>query len=385
MKKLAIVTTHPIQYNAPFFKMLHDRCNINIKVFYTWSQSESEKKFDPGFGMEIKWDIPLLEGYNYSFVNNVSATPGSHHFKGINNPTLIDEIQHWMPDAILVYGWSFVSHLKVLRFFKGKIPVLFRGDSTLLNENRSIKKYLRRIFLKYVYSFIDIALYAGLANKDYFLAHGIKENKLFFMPHAIDNDRFCRNENNVARGLELRKKLLIEEDALVFLFAAKLDINKNASLLINAFLNLNKNDTYLVIAGNGTLEQSLKLQYGLKKNIRFIDFQNQNQMPNLYSMCDVFTLPSKSETWGLSVNEAMAGGKAVIISNTCGASYDLIEHGVNGFVFKNDDIDSLKEYLQFFYDNRKFIQSMGQRSAEMIKKYSYENDCIVLEKVFSSI
>jgi glycosyltransferase involved in cell wall biosynthesis len=385
MKKLAIVTTHPIQYNAPFFKMLHDRSNINIKVFYTWSQSELEKKFDPGFGMEIEWDIPLLQGYNYSFVNNVSTMPGSHHFKGINNPTLINEIQNWKPDAILVYGWNFISHLKVLRFFKGRIPVLFRGDSTLLNEKKSIKKYARRIFLKYVYSFVDIALYAGLANKAYFLAHGIKDNNLFFMPHAIDNDRFCRNVKNEECGLELRKNLLIKKNALVFLFAAKLDKNKNASLLIDAFLNLKENDAYLVIAGNGIEEHSLKLRYAQKKNIRFIAFQNQNKMPNLYAMCDVFTLPSKSETWGLSVNEAMACGKAIIISNTCGASYDLIEHGLNGFVFKNDDIDSLKAFLQIFIENRKLVQSMGQRSAEIVKKYSYENDCIVLENIFSSI
>jgi glycosyltransferase involved in cell wall biosynthesis len=381
MKKLAIVSTHPIQYNAPFFKMLHERGNINIHVFYTWSQSESGKKFDPGFGMEIKWDIPLLEGYNYTFVNNVSTKPGSHHFKGINNPTLIDEIQHWKPDALLVYGWSFTSHLKLLRFFKGRVPVLFRGDSTLLNEKENIKKYLRRIFLKYVYSFVDVALYAGLANKAYFLAHGIKENKLFFMPHAIDNDRFCKNESHIANGMALRRKLLIEDDVLIFLFAAKLDNNKNATLLIDAFLSINKNDACLVIAGNGTLETPLKLQYGPNNNIRFIDFQNQYQMPSLYAMCDVFVLPSKSETWGLAVNEAMAGEKPVIISDSCGASYDLVAHGINGFVFKNGDKDSLKEYLQFFVDNKNAAQIMGQHSAEMIKGYSYENDCIIIEKI----
>ena len=67
MEKLAIISTHPVQYNAPFFKLLTERNNIKIKVFYTWSQSENNKKYDPGFDRIIAWDIPLLDGYEYEF------------------------------------------------------------------------------------------------------------------------------------------------------------------------------------------------------------------------------------------------------------------------------------------------------------------------------
>ena len=73
MIKLAIISTHPIQYNAPFFKLLSQRGKVVIKIFYTWSQSEAGSKYDPGFGKEIIWDIPLLDGYDYCFVNNNSA------------------------------------------------------------------------------------------------------------------------------------------------------------------------------------------------------------------------------------------------------------------------------------------------------------------------
>src|SRR5438105_951467 len=134
MKKLAIVTTHPIQYNAPLFAMLSSRRKIAIKVFYTWSQAAEEKLYDPGFGIDRSWDIPLLTGYDYCFVKNVSSKPGSHHFWGIQNPTLIGDIKEYDPDAILVYGWSFYSHLKVMRYFKGRKKILFRGDSTLIDD-----------------------------------------------------------------------------------------------------------------------------------------------------------------------------------------------------------------------------------------------------------
>src|SRR5215218_1976209 len=111
MKKLAIVTTHPIQYNAPWFKLLSQRGRINVKVFYTWSQTERGPKYDPTFKKMVEWDIPLLQDYSYEFVENISKDPGSHHFNGVNNPTLNKTIETWGPDAVLVIGWSYKSHL----------------------------------------------------------------------------------------------------------------------------------------------------------------------------------------------------------------------------------------------------------------------------------
>ena len=73
------------------------------------------------FKKNITWDIPLLNGYEYQFVNNSSKDPGSHHYNGIINPTLISDIETWKADAILVFGWKFNSHLKCLKYFSKKI------------------------------------------------------------------------------------------------------------------------------------------------------------------------------------------------------------------------------------------------------------------------
>src|SRR5690348_3841680 len=106
--------------------MLNEKGQVDIKVFYTWGEGVLQNKFDPGFGKNIKWDIPLLDGYEYKFVENVASDPGSHHFRGINNPTLIKDIKDWEANVILVYGWNFKSHLSCLRYFHNKIPVYFR-------------------------------------------------------------------------------------------------------------------------------------------------------------------------------------------------------------------------------------------------------------------
>jgi glycosyltransferase involved in cell wall biosynthesis len=382
LHKLAIISTHPIQYNAPFFKLLTERGKIEIKVFYTWSQSEKGIKFDPGFGKEIQWDVPLLDGYEYIFVNNISITPGSHHYKGIDNPTLIKEVQNWGANAVFFYGWSFKSHFNAMRFFYGKIPVLFRGDSTLLDEKPGLKKIARKFFLKYVYSKIDVAMYAGNANKDYFKAHGLKDNQLFFMPHAIDNNRFQENEFTQKKSVGLRRELNIPNDGLVFLFAGKLETKKQPDFLAKAFLNISKKNTYLIIAGNGKMEESLKNDFEMYETIKFIEFQNQQQMPTLYGACDVFVLPSKGpgETWGLAINEAMAAGKAIIASDACGAAYDIVHNKINGLVFKKNNREALQTCLQFFTQNMQNAKIMGNASSQIIQEYSYEKDCISLEE-----
>ena len=122
MKKLAIIITHPIQYYVPVFQLLAKHCEL--KVFYSWGEDCLGAKYDPGFGKVINWDIPLLEGYDYTFLNNTSKNKGSHHKNGIINPDIISELEKFYPDAVLVYGWLYHSHRQVLNHFKNKILIL---------------------------------------------------------------------------------------------------------------------------------------------------------------------------------------------------------------------------------------------------------------------
>ena len=193
MKKLAIVITHPIQYYAPLFQLLATNAQIGLKVFYTWSQSKEVVK-DKTFGKDIVWDVPLLEGYSYEFVDNISKDPGSNSWKGIDTPELNTKIEAYNPDAILVYGWNMKSHFSVLRHFKNKIPVWFRGDSTMLDHQSILKRCLRKILLTIVYSFVDKAFYVGSANKSYFLQHGLNEAQLVYAPHAVNNTHFADSQ-----------------------------------------------------------------------------------------------------------------------------------------------------------------------------------------------
>ena len=382
MKRLAIITTHPIQYNAPLFKLLQQRGNIKIRVFYSWGSTVLENKYDPGFGKHINWDIPLLEGYEYVFEKNMSKAPGSHHFKGIDNPELINHIKEWGADAILVYGWAFKSHLQCLRYFKNKIPVYFRGDSTLLDESFGFKRILRTIFLKWVYQHVDKAFYVGIQNKMYYLKHGLKENQLLFAPHAVDNGRFFDKDGAYsAKALEWRRKLNIADDELVFLFAGKLEPKKDPELLIRAFVVIQVPGIHLILVGNGIMEKKLKEIYGKIKNLHFIDFQNQTMMPVIYRLGNVFVLPSAGpgETWGLAVNEAMACNRPVLVSHKCGSAVDLVDNGKNGYVFTAGDVQDLIKKMRFVIEHNPDLGKMRQYAKEKISHWNCEAVALAIE------
>jgi glycosyltransferase involved in cell wall biosynthesis len=368
--RLALISSHPIQYNAPWFKRLAAHQEHTFKVFYTWSQTESGSKYDPGFKREISWDIPLLEGYEYSFVKNIAKEPGSHHFRGIDNPELISILKTWNPDAILVMGWSFKSHLKVIRYFHGKIPVIFRGDSTLLDESSGFKTLLRRIFLKWVYSHIDYALFVGENNKQYFLAHGLKQDQLVYVPHAIDNSRFEQPDDiYTEKAFQLKQDLSIAATDFVVLFAGKFEQKKNPLFLVSLAKALASHEIRFLFAGNGDLKERILEQTGQDPRFTLIDFQNQTDMPVIYRLANLFVLPSAGpgETWGLALNEAIP----VIASSKTGGAIDLINDGISGKIIDANDVQDAVSFITKLQQDPSFYQAAVVENKRIIDKFTF--------------
>ncbi|MGN6415918.1 MAG: glycosyltransferase family 4 protein [Pseudobacter sp.] len=376
-KRLAIVITHPIQYYVPVFQLLSARGNIQLKVFYTWEQEAAG--FDKGFGRKFNWDIPLLDGYEYEFISNEGRTGKS--FYAIRNPDLVKKIKAWEPDMVLVYGWNYYSHLAVMRHFKSKIPVIFRGDSTLLNKGQGLKFFVKKQLLKFIYGNVDMALYVGSRSREYFREFGLNEDQLFFAPHSIDNNRFSTlNAEQQAFVSETRQKLNLTDNTLTILFAGKFQDTKNPGLLVDAVLELNDPSVHLLMVGNGHLENELKEKASGAENIHFMPFQNQSMMPAVYKLGDVYCLPSKGETWGLAVNESMASQRAILVSDKVGCAEDLVKPE-NGFVFPSGNMEALKQCIVQLKD-KNIVSRMGSMSFEIIKDWSIDRQVDAMETVF---
>ena len=371
MTRLAVVATHPIQYYAPLFRQLTERAGIEIRVFYEWEGASTVPTLDRDFGQAVQWDVPLLEGYAHEFVPNQAADPGTHHFDGLNNPDLVPRVLSFAPDAVLVFGWNYRSHLRLLRLLHSRVPILFRGDSTLLDERLGPRRLARRLFLRWIYRHIDRALYVGQHNRDYFRAHGLRDERLAWAPHAVDNARFADPAHD-ADALVWRRTLGIPDGAPTVVFAGKLEPKKAPDVLLDAFGRLGQTDTHLVVAGSGPMEAALRERAAGNARVHFVGFQNQSRMPVVYRLGDALVLPSRGpgETWGLAVNEAFACGRAAIVSDRVGCAPDLVLDGETGFVVPAANVTALTEALRLVAADRD--HRMGAAARRHIVGWSME-------------
>ncbi len=372
-RRLAVVLTHPIQYYSPWFRWLQAHADFEFRVFYLWEGGVTEQA-DPGFQATFKWDVDLLSGYEHEFVPNAAHEPGSDRFWGIRNPTLTARLETYQPGAVLLFGYAYASHLRVIVWARRRgVPLIFRGDSHFLG--RPSPGWYRVFFLRQLYRQFAAITYVGKANRNYFATLGVPESRLFFAPHAVDQQLYdpARVEPRLAAGA-LRSQLGISPSGRVALFAGKFTAAKQPRELLAAFLALQLPNTTLIMVGDGPEKVVL---HELARSapagaVHFLPFANQSEMPARYLLADVFVLPSRGlyETWGLAVNEAMHLGVPCLVSDRVGCQQDLVEDGVTGWVFRADDPGHLQEKLAAAL--RADPAQFKPRVAARIAGYSYE-------------
>jgi glycosyltransferase involved in cell wall biosynthesis len=313
---------------------------LEIRVFFTWHTADTATH-DPGFRREIAWDIPLTEGYDFELVPNISRHPGSNRFFGMRTPELVSRVQNWKPDVIHITGYAYASHLYAIRtFHRSDIPVLFRGDSHLLDQTLGPRWWLKKTLLSYIYGWTTACLYVGHNNYHYYAKIGVPEDKLHYCPHCIEVDRFAEpSEEFEAKALMWRRELVIASSAKVVLYAGKFEERKQPIQLMHAIKSVGRDDLILVLVGNGPLEKEIEQVAKLSpKQFRIIPFQNQTKMPVVYRLGDVVVLPSsRGETWGLGLNEALACGRRTLASDKVGGAIDVIRSSSVGAIFRSGD------------------------------------------------
>ena len=365
-RRLAFVVTHPIQYYAPIYRHLAAREDLEVRVFFTWHGGQAGQ-FDPGFQREIAWDIPLTDGYEHEVVANVARKPGSHHFWGIRNPGLFAQLLAWKPDAVHVTGYAYESHLRVLRSLtRVGIPVLFRGDSHLLDGRSGLRWWVTQRVLRQIYSWPAAFLYVGQANRAYYRACGVPDERLFHSPHSIEVGRFAEpHESLETTARDWRAELGLGERTKVLLFVGKFEAKKCPLELMAACTTWPAGDWRLLMVGDGDLGNRVRAQAEADPSrFRVLPFQNQSRMPVVYRLGDAFVLPScRQETWGLAVNEALACGRPVLVSDRVGCAVDAVQVGVNGTVFPVGDWAALRRGWEALCVGPRISPDEIQRSA----------------------
>lgn len=376
LRRLAVVLSHPVQYYSPWFQWLAARRALDLRVFYLWEFGVTAQR-DPQFEKTIQWDVDLLSGYESEFVPNVSRDPGTHHFNGLDNPALTARLAAWKPDALLLFGYNWRSHLRALWWARRSgVPVILRGDSHLLG--RGAPSLLRRTALGLLFRQFSAFATVGLANRDYYRTFGVPEKKLFFAPHAVDATRF--NGGDAATRLaaaRLRSDLGLDGRRVV-VFAGKFHERKQPVELLHAFHEVGARGDALLFVGDGPARPQLEELARVRprdREVRFLPFANQTEMPSRYLVGDIFALPSRGfyETWGLAVNEAMHLGVPCLVSDLVGCQRDLVTPGQTGWVFPANEPTALAATLRTALRTPPDeLERLGAAARDRAARYTYE-------------
>jgi glycosyltransferase involved in cell wall biosynthesis len=363
--RLAVLSSHPVQYYAPIFRELAK--SVDLHVFYSF-KATADQQAAAGFNHAFEWDIDLISGYNSSFLKNVSKDPGAGGFKSCDTPEISDRLKEGGFSCVLTLGWHLKSLVQGVWAAKRQgIPVMVRGDSQLTTPRRLALKLAKRAAYPLLLRTFDAALYVGVRNRDYFLHYGFPSARLFHSPHCIETDRFETGATDEARAA-LRGKLGVPDDETVLLFAGKLIPFKQPQRVVEAAGELLRagRRVSVMVAGSGPLyEPMVATASKLGVPLRYLGFQNQTEMPSAYAASDVLVLPSTGqETWGLVCNEALASGRPIVVSDQVGCAPDLASDGVAGRTFPMGDSSALAAVVAQTIDNppgRAAIRSRSQR------------------------
>lgn len=374
--RLACLSTHPIQYQAPLFRRIAREPDIDLTVLFCGDFS-LRPHFDPGFGVTMEWDIPLLEGYRSEVLPTWKDWPHAPSFWQPFNKGLFRRLRQGRFDCLLIHGYNRFFHWQAVVIARLlNIRVLIRDEPTLISARRSpAKRAVKQAFFAGLNALVDGFLAIGTLNAAYYRAHGIPAHKIIPMPYTVDNHFFQGAPRQSPD--ELRCDLNIPDGAPIILYVSKLQRRKHPEHLLDAFRRLSTGmarTPYLVFVGEGERRSAVERLAADLETVRFVGFKGQQELPAYYGLCDVFVLPSVHETWGLVINEAMNLGKAIIASDQVGSAADLVRDGENGFIFPAGDIDALTDALRRTIEDPDRCAQMGRRSLEIINGWDFEAD-----------
>lgn len=374
--RIGVLTTHPIQYQVPWFRLLANKPHIDLHVLYCMQPNATQQ--GDGFGVKFQWDIPLLDGYSYRFLDNVSSQPSVTQFSGCDTPSIFKEVRskHW--DAFIVNGWVTKSCLQLLAACRlYKVPCIVRGEANLLRKREPWKKRLQRLLVHQYSAFLSI----GKANTAFYREHGIPMQKIFDTPYCIENTRFTEGASRArSKRAELRRKFGLQEETFTFLYCGKFVDKKRPLDLLRALRRLHQTprvEGQLLMVGDGHLRSECE-DFVQQTNlpVQFSGFLNQQEIIEAYAVSDCLVLPSDAgETWGLVANEAMACGLTAIVSDQVGCSLDLVQDDHTGYVYPVGDIPKLATHMRTLaVANPQKSQTLGANAQQrVLDHYNYES------------
>jgi glycosyltransferase involved in cell wall biosynthesis len=284
---------------------------------------------------------------------------------------LISVLLRCRPRILVVSGYYDPAYIVAIFLAKLlRMKLIVSVDSTEYDKPRNFgKEFLKRCILKLA----DGIFGYGSRSLEYCVKLGVPKEKITIRCQATDHERILREFKQAAAAQS-------DARARAFVYVGRVSQEKNLEVVFRAFHKVlvahpsGGHVWRLRIVGDGPLKSRLEhLAETLALPVDFVGGVEWYEVPHHLAQSDVLILPSTSEPWGLVVNEAMICGRAVIVSDACGCAPDLVEEGINGYVFAPSNEDRLSELMAKFVTEEGLAERLGAAGAKTISNFTPKN------------
>jgi glycosyltransferase involved in cell wall biosynthesis len=369
--RLAILVSHPIQHFAPWHREIAKLTGIDLKVFFCcdWGLNSYN---DSEFGREVKWDVPLIDGYAHQFLP-VVRRPSRLTFWQVDNPRLSDELDRFQPDVVKVFGYAYRSNWRAAAWSRSnRKPLMLYSDSSARATTSWWKRVPKEIIVQRFYSYVDGALFVGDNNRSYHERFGIPAERLFASMLPIDSDllRSSAPDRDATRRT-VRERHGIPMDAFVVMFCGKFIGIKRPLDLVTVADTAHKRGipVWTLMVGDGPWRATIE-DYARKnrvQNVSMTGFVNQSAIGEYYAASDAIAVTSSSDSHPLVVTEGGVFGLPTIASDAIGCigANDTVRDGVNALVYPCGDQPALLGAISKLATNEPMRQRMSLAATEI--------------------
>lgn len=369
--RLAIVSSHVVQYQAPLYQALARDPRFDLTVLFC-SRAGAEAYQDRELGLDVRWDTPLLEGYRHVFLRNLSPAEPGRPWSAFN-PGLVALLRRERYDAVIVPGYAVASYwLAYLGAWLSATPVFFRGETVLRPDRPAPLRVLKHLLVGFLLRHTAACLSIGSQSREFYRAFGVPDERVFFAPYSVDHTLFEDQADHWrADRHRVRDELGLPRESIVVLFVGKLVPRKRPLDLLSALPRLDPR-FHLLFVGDGPVRSEIERQLDLAPRVTLAGFRNQSELPRFYAAADIFVLPSQHEVAPLVLNEAMCAALPLVVSDAVPSAPDMVEPGVNGALYPCGDTAALASLLAGLAREPQGLAEMGARSRERLRGRSLE-------------
>ncbi len=360
MKKIVLIHPIPTHYRIPLFNEISKELRsmgILLKVLFCHLKT----------GRRKHWKINFQKiDFEYRFLNAVWVYIKGREFSGTYMLPII--LSSEKPDLIICTGFSIPSIIAHIYCRLKQIPyIIWSGAFGNDLERNPVRKKVRKLLTKRAAAYIA---YGNLA-KEYLKTLGTDKKEVFIAMNTVDT-HFFEIKDKVLNSEVSQARMEHFSSTKNILYVGDLIKRKGVDFLIRAINELNKqhSDFCLHLVGDGPERQKLE-EYCQNRQIHgkvyFWGHKSQKELLQMFTISDIFVFPTLFDPWGLVLNEAMAAGLPVIASKYAGATYDLVEDGVNGFVVDPYDVGDMANKIGIMLKDDQLRKKMGINTKKIIR------------------